>query len=239
MKTALITGGAQRIGAQITKTLHAHDYNIIIHYRNSNKEAQTLANELNQLRANSATLIQAELSDLQALKTLANTIKQLDVLVNNASVFYPTSMQNANKNDWNTIINTNLMAPFFLSQSLLAALSKNKGCIINIIDIHAQRPLKNHAIYNISKAGVAMMTQTLAKELAPEIRVCGVAPGSILWPENQAKLNDEQKDKMLNKIPLNKQGSAEDIANTVLFLATSPYITGQIISVDGGRTLNQ
>jgi len=239
MKTALITGGAQRIGAQITKTLHAHDYNIIIHYRNSNKEAQTLANELNQLRANSATLIQAELSDLQALKTLANTIKQLDVLVNNASVFYPTSMQNANENDWNTIINTNIMAPFFLSQSLLAALSKNKGCIINIIDIHAQRPLKNHAIYNISKAGVAMMTQTLAKELAPEIRVCGVAPGSILWPENQAKLNDEQKDKMLNKIPLNKQGSAEDIANTVLFLATSPYITGQIISVDGGRTLNQ
>ncbi|CAC9498279.1 FolM Alternative dihydrofolate reductase 1 [uncultured Gammaproteobacteria bacterium] len=239
MKTALITGGAQRIGAQITKTLHAHDYNIIIHYRNSNKEAQTLANELNQLRANSATLIQAELSDLQALKTLANTIKQLDVLVNNASVFYPTSMQNANENDWNTIINTNLMAPFFLSQSLLAALSENKGCIINIVDIHAQRPLKNHAIYNISKAGVAMMTQALAKELAPEIRVCGVAPGSILWPENQAKLNDEQKDKMLNKIPLNKQGSAEDIANTVLFLATSPYITGQIISVDGGRTLNQ
>jgi pteridine reductase len=239
MKTALITGGAQRIGAQITKTLHAHGYNIVIHYRNSSQEAQTLADELNQLRANSATLIQAELSDLQALKTLANTIKQLDVLVNNASVFYPTSMQNANENDWNTIINTNLMAPFFLSQSLSAILSKNKGCIINIVDIHAQRPLKNHAIYNISKAGLAMMTQTLAKELAPEIRVCGVAPGSILWPENQAKLNDEQKDKMLNKIPLSKQGSPEDIANTVLFLANSPYITGQIISVDGGRTLNQ
>ena len=239
MKTALITGGAQRIGAQITKTLHAHGYNIVIHYRNSSQEAQTLADDLNQLRTNSATLIQAELSDLQALKTLANTIKQLDVLVNNASVFYPTSMQNANENDWNTIINTNLMAPFFLSQSLSAVLSKNKGCIINIVDIHAQRPLKNHAIYNISKAGLAMMTQTLAKELAPEIRVCGVAPGSILWPENQAKLNDEQKDKMLNKIPLSKQGSPEDIANTVLFLANSPYITGQIISVDGGRTLNQ
>ena len=239
MKTALITGGAQRIGAQITKTLHAHGYNIVIHYRNSSQEAQTLADELNQLRTNSATLIQAELSDLQALKTLANTIKQLDVLVNNASVFYPTLMQNVNENDWNTIINTNLMAPFFLSQSLSAILSKNKGCIINIVDIHAQRPLKNHAIYNISKAGLAMMTQTLAKELAPEIRVCGVAPGSILWPENQAKLNDEQKDKMLNKIPLSKQGSPEDIANTVLFLANSPYITGQIISVDGGRTLNQ
>ncbi|CAC9638982.1 pteridine reductase [bacterium endosymbiont of Bathymodiolus sp. 5 South] len=239
MKTALITGGAQRIGAQITRTLHAHDYNIVIHYRNSNKEAQTLADELNQLRANSVTLIQAELSDLQALKTLADTIKQLDILVNNASLFYPTSIQNANENDWNTIINTNLTAPFFLSQSLSSTLSKNKGCIINIVDIHAQRPLKNHAIYNISKAGLAMMTQTLAKELAPEIRVCGVAPGSILWPENQAKLNDAQKDKMLNKIPLNKQGSPEDIANTVLFLANSPYITGQIISVDGGRTLNQ
>jgi pteridine reductase len=173
------------------------------------------------------------------LLRFVSSLQQLDVLVNNASVFYPTSMQNANENDWNTIINTNLMAPFFLSQSLSAVLSKNKGCIINIVDIHAQRPLKNHAIYNISKAGLAMMTQTLAKELAPEIRVCGVAPGSILWPENQAKLNDEQKDKMLNKIPLSKQGSPEDIANTVLFLANSPYITGQIISVDGGRTLNQ
>ncbi|SMN13353.1 FolM Alternative dihydrofolate reductase 1 [Bathymodiolus heckerae thiotrophic gill symbiont] len=239
MKTALITGSAQRIGAQIAKTLHAHNYNVIIHYRHSSKEAQTLADELNQVRTDSATLVQAELSDTQALQTLANGIKQLDVLVNNASVFYPTPIQSADKNDWSKIINTNLMTPFFLSQFLAATLAKNQGCIINIVDIHAQRPLKNHAIYNISKAGVAMMTQTLAKELAPEIRVCGVAPGSILWPENAAELNTEQKNKMLNKIPLNKQGTPQDIANTVLFLANSPYITGQIINVDGGRTLNQ
>ncbi|SFV88540.1 FolM Alternative dihydrofolate reductase 1 [hydrothermal vent metagenome] len=239
MKTALITGGAVRIGAQIAKTLHAHNYTIIIHYRNSNKEAQALMNELNQVRTDSASLVQAELSDIQAVKILANSINELDVLVNNASVFYPTPMQEASEGDWQKIMATNVMAPFFLSQSLSATLSKNQGCIINIVDIHAQRPLKNHAIYNISKAGISMMTQTLAKELAPDIRVCGVSPGSILWPENEAELDGVQKNKMLNKIPLNKQGSPEDIANAVLFLANSPYITGQIISVDGGRTLSQ
>ncbi|CAB5501877.1 pteridine reductase [Bathymodiolus thermophilus thioautotrophic gill symbiont] len=239
MKTALITGGAQRIGAQITKTLHTHGYHVIIHYRHSGKEAQALADELNQICANSATLAQAELTNTQALKTLTSTIKTLDVLINNASVFYPTPLQDADENDWNKIINSNLMAPFFLSQSLATTLAKNHGCIINIVDIHAQRPLKNHAIYNISKAGIEMMTKTLAKELAPDIRVCGVAPGSILWPENAAELNIEQKNKMLSKIPLNKQGNPADIANAVLFLANSPYITGQIISVDGGRTLNQ
>lgn len=239
MKTALITGGAQRIGAQIAKTLHTQGYNIIIHYRHSKQEAQALGDTLNQTRANSASIVQAELSNIEALKTLSNSIKKLDILVNNASVFYPTPMQESDKDDWDKIINTNLMAPFFLSQLLSSTLSKNKGCIVNIVDIHAQRPLKNHAIYNISKAGIAMMTQTLAKELAPDVRVCGVAPGSILWPENEAELNDIQKNKMFGKIPLNKQGSPEDIANTVLFLANSPYITGQIINVDGGRTLNQ
>lgn len=239
MKTALITGGAQRIGAQITKTLHTHNYNVIIHYRNSKKQAQTLADKLNHLRAHSASLVQAELCDLQALQTLTNTIKDLDLLVNNASIFYPTPLQESDKSDWDKIINTNSMAPFFLSQSLSKVLSKNQGCIVNIVDIHAQRPLKNHAIYNISKAALAMMTQTLAKELAPKIRVCGVAPGSILWSENEAELDEVQKQKMLNKIPFNQQGSPQDIANTVLFLANAPYITGQIINVDGGRTLNQ
>lgn len=239
MKTALITGGAQRIGAQITQTLHNNDYNVIIHYRHSEKEAQALAQKLNQQRVNSATIVQAELSDISALQKLSHSIDHLDVLVNNASVFYPTPMSETNQNDWHKIINTNLMAPFFLSQSLMQVLSESDGCIINIVDIHAQRPLKNHAIYNISKAGVAMMTKTLAKELAPKIRVCGVSPGSILWPENEAELTTDQKYKMLNKIALGKQGSAIDIANTVLFLVNSPYITGQIIPVDGGRTLNQ
>lgn len=239
MKTALITGGAKRIGAQITQTLHQNNHNVIIHYRHSKQTAKALMQKLNQKRANSARIVQAELTDFKALQTLVEEIEYLDVLVNNASVFYPTPMQESDKDDWDKIINTNLMAPFLLSQLLSSILAKNKGCIINIVDIYAQRPLKNHAIYNISKAGVAMMTQTLAKELAPDIRVCGVAPGSILWPENEAELSDMQKNKMLSKIPLNKQGSPEDIANTVLFLTNSPYITGQIISVDGGRTLNQ
>ncbi len=239
MKTALITGGAQRIGAQIAQTLHNDGYNIIIHYRHSKQAAETLAQKLNAQRNDSATTVQAELSNLDDIKALSQGVKQLDVLVNNASIFYPTSVEEATQDTWHTIMNTNLMAPFFLSQSLTEALNKTSGCIINIVDIHGERPLKNHAIYNISKAGIAMMTKTLAKELAPNIRVCGVSPGSILWPENEAELTDEQKNKMLNKIALRKQGSASDIANTVLFLANSPYITGQIISVDGGRTLNQ
>jgi pteridine reductase len=239
MKTALITGGAQRIGAQIAQTLHSNGYNIIIHYRHSKQAAETLAQTLNAQRSDSATIVQAELSNLDDIQALSHHIERLDVLVNNASVFYPTAVEEANQDAWNNIMNTNLMAPFFLSQSLTAALKKNSGCIINIVDIHGERPLKNHAIYNISKAGVAMMTKTLAKELAPEIRVCGVSPGSILWPENEASLSNEQKNKMLNKIALGRQGDATDIANTVLFLASSTYITGQIISVDGGRTLNQ
>lgn len=239
MKTALITGGAQRIGAQIAQTLHNDGYNIIIHYRHSKQAAGTLAQTLNAQRSDSASIIQAELSSLDDIQTLAQSIEQLDVLVNNASVFYPTPVGVVDQSIWGNVMDTNVMAPFFLSQSLAATLKKNSGCIINIVDIHSERPLKNHAVYNISKAGIAMMTKTLAKELAPEIRVCGVSPGSILWPENEASLTDEQKNKMLNKIALGKQGNATDIANTVLFLAKSSYITGQIISVDGGRTLNQ
>ena len=239
MKTALITGGAQRIGAQIAQTLHSNGFNIIIHYRHSKQAAETLAHALNAQRSDSADIIQAELSNLNDIQALSRSIEQLDVLVNNASIFYPTPVEEANQDTWYNIMDTNVMAPFFLSQSLVATLRKTSGCIINIVDIHALRPLKNHTIYNISKAGIAMMTKSLAKELAPEIRVCGVSPGSILWPENEASLTDEQKNKMLNKIALGKQGSATDIANTVLFLANSAYITGQIISVDGGRTLNQ
>ncbi|MCS5586337.1 MAG: pteridine reductase [Gammaproteobacteria bacterium] len=239
MKTALITGGAQRIGAQIAQTLHNDGYNIIIHYRHSKQAAETLAKTLNAQRGDSASIIQAELSNLDDIQTLVQSIDQLDLLVNNASVFYPTPVDEIDKDSWDNVMNTNVMAPFFLSQSLSTTLKKTSGCIINIVDIHGERPLKNHAVYNISKAGIAMMTKTLAKELAPEIRVCGVSPGSILWPENEASLTDEQKNKMLNKIALGKQGNATDIANTVLFLANSSYITGQIISVDGGRTLNQ
>jgi len=239
MKTALITGGAHRIGQQICRTLHQAGFNLIIHYNSSATAAQNLADELNLSRQNSAKIAHAELSNMDDINQLCTTIDEIDVLVNNASVFYPTPVSSLNQPDYQKIMNTNLMGPLFLSTTLSNKLATNQGCIVNIVDIHADRPLRNHTIYNISKAAIAMMTKTLAKELAPNIRVNGVSPGSILWPENDAELSEAQKQSMLNKIALNKQGSASDIANTVLFLAQSNYITGQIIAVDGGRSLNQ
>lgn len=239
MKTALITGGAHRIGQQICRTLHEENFSVIIHYNTSSLAAQNLADELNLIRANSAEIIQAELSNTNDIEQLCQSIGSLNVLVNNASVFYPTPIDELTSSDYQNIMNTNLMGPLFLSSTLKEKLSKNQGSIVNIVDIHGDRPLKNHAIYNISKAAIAMMTKTLAKELAPNVRVNGISPGSILWPENEAELNQSQKQSMLNKIALNKQGSAQDIAKTVLFLAQSNYITGQIIAVDGGRSLNQ
>ena len=239
MKTALVTGGAHRIGQQICRTLHEANFTIIIHYNTSSIDAENLANEFNLIRANSARTIQAELSNIKDIKQLCQTIESLDLLVNNASVFYPTPINSLTLSDYQTTMNTNLMGPLFLSSTLSKKLSENQGSIVNIVDIHGDRPLKNHTIYNISKAAIAMMTKTLAKELAPNIRVNGVSPGSILWPENEAELSHDQKQSMLNKIALNKQGAATDIANTVLFLAQSDYITGQIIAVDGGRSLNQ
>ncbi len=239
MKTVLITGGARRIGAQISQTFHAQNYRVMIHYNHSKTAAQALQTQLNAIRPNSAVIIQAELTDEKSLQNLGAQIQNLDVLVNNASVFYPTPFEDATQQQWNEILNTNLSAPFFLAQALTRALRKNRGCIINIVDIHSERPLKNHPIYNISKAGLKMLTQTLGKELAPEIRVCGVSPGSILWPENEGALDAVKKNKMLKKIALRSQGSASDIADAVLFLAGAKYITGQILCVDGGRTLNQ
>ncbi|WP_428087498.1 pteridine reductase [Candidatus Thioglobus sp.] len=239
MKTALITGAGQRIGRQICQTFHQAGFNIIIHYNTSKLAAQQLADEFNLIRQGSAQIMQAELSNIDDIQKLCESIGSLDVLVNNASVFYPTPVANLAQSDYQKIMNTNLMGPLFLSTTLSEKLSASQGCIINIVDIHADRPLRNHAIYNISKAAIAMMTKTLAKELAPLIRVNGISPGSILWPENEAELSQEQKQAMLSKIALNKQGSAQDIANSVLFLAQSNYITGQIIAVDGGRSLNQ
>ncbi len=239
MKTALITGGAHRIGQQICRTLHEAGFNIVIHYNSSIEAAEKLASEFNQIRDNSAQIIQAELSDINDINQLCNAINTLDLLVNNASVFYPTPVNEINQADYHKIMNTNLMGPLFLSTTLSQKLANSQGNIINIVDIHADRPLKNHTIYNISKSAVAMMTKTLAKELAPNVRVNGISPGSILWPKNEAKLSQSQQQSMLNKIALKRQGSALDIANTTLFLAQSNYITGQIITVDGGRTLNQ
>lgn len=239
MKTALVTGGAHRIGKAICQTLHAHGFQVMIHYHQSQAAAQALADELNQQRSDSASIIQGDLSDAQTLQSLAEQIEHLDLLVNNASAFYPTPISDITQDAYQLLMDTNLRAPLFLSTHLAEQLAQAQGCIINIVDIHSQRPLKDYPLYSISKAALAMATKTLAKELAPSVRVCGVSPGSILWPENAAELSDVNKQKMLDKIALRKQGCAEDIANTVLFLSEADYITGEIISVDGGRTLNQ
>ena len=239
MKTALITGGAARIGAQIAKTLHSNNFKIIIHCNQSIEKAERLRDSLNSITSGTAEVISGDLNKIENILSIVNSIDSLDLLVNNASVFYPKTVEDSELDDWNDVINVNLRAPFFLSKGLSKKLTTNHGSIINIIDIHADRPLKNHAVYNISKAGLKMMTQTLAKELAPSIRVNGVSPGSILWPEAIAEISDTEKKVMLERIALNRQGTPQDIADTVLFLANSDYITGQIINIDGGRTLNQ
>ena len=239
MKTALISGGAVRIGAQIVRTLHESGYKVIIHCHQSEEIAQALCRELNSKRNSSAQVVVADLGDNEAIKKLTQTIKSLDLLVNNASVFYPTLTENYTIEDWNKIININLRAPFFLATGLSKVLETSQGSIVNIIDIHSDRPLKNHSIYSISKAGMKMLTKTLAKELAPNIRVNGISPGSILWPQDESQLSEKEKMMMIDRVALKRQGSPNDIAQAVLFLANSKYITGQIINIDGGRSLNQ
>ena len=239
MKTALITGGAARIGAQIAKTLHKNDFNIIIHCNESKDKAQLLCDELNLLKEKSAKVVVGNLNNIDSINTIVETIESIDLLVNNASVFYPLSVDESDSENWDNILDVNLKAPFFLSKGLSQKLNSSEGSIINIIDIHADRPLKKHSVYNISKAGLKMLTLTLAKELAPSIRVNGVSPGSILWPQEGAEISELDKSIMLERIALKRQGSPQDIADTVLFLANSNYLTGQIINVDGGRTLNQ
>lgn len=239
-KVALITGGARRIGAEIATILHNQGFQIAIHYRNSREQAQALQETLNSIRPDSVILIQADLHVTKGLNSLVkSTVErfgQLDVIVNNASSFYPTPISKASEQDWDDLMGSNLKAPFFLAQAAAPALKKTKGCIINIVDIHSERPLKEHPIYCMAKAGLAMMTKSLAKELGPEIRVNGVSPGAILWPENEMDQLTQQR--IISRSFLKRQGSPSDIAQTVLFLATQSYITGQIIAVDGGRSLN-
>ena len=239
-KVALITGGSRRIGAQIATSLHENGFRIALHYRNSRKQAQSLQEKLNAIRADSVILIQADLHVTKGLNTLVNsTIEsfgQLDVVINNASSFYPTPMGKADEQDWDDLMGSNLKAPLFLAQAAAPALKKANGCIINIVDIHSERPLKEHPIYCMAKAGLAMMTKSLAKELGPEIRVNGVSPGAILWPENEMDQLTQQR--IISRSFLKRQGSPTDIAQAVIFLATQAYITGQIIAVDGGRSLN-
>lgn len=238
-KTVLITGAAKRIGAAIAKQLHQAGMNIIIHYNNSEKEAIDLANHLNTLRADSTTTVQANLENRNTYKTLIeDSLKfknRLDVLVNNASVFYPTSIDVISEEQWQETINTNLKAPLFLSLFAINSLRENKGCIVNIADIYGVKPLKDHTIYSISKSGLISLTRSLAKELAPDIRVNAVSPGAITWP---IAIDDETKNTILEHSALKKTGTMEDISKAVLFLINdADYVTGQVINVDGGRTL--
>lgn len=240
-KTALITGAAKRIGAQIARTLHEAGCDIIIHYRTSEQSAKSLCKELNDERPNSANCLQADLNETDKLD---NVIKQavkfwgrLDLLINNASSFYPTPIGSITLENWDDLFNSNLKAPLFLSQAAVPHLRLTGGNIINMIDIHAYRPMSKHPVYCAAKAGLAMMTQSLAKDLGPEIRVNGVAPGAILWPDND--LNNETKNLILERTALKRPGDPEDIAKAILFLARdADYITGQVIPVDGGRSLN-
>ena len=241
-KTALITGGARRVGAEIARTLHGHGMNLVIHYRGSRDDAHALKTELEKQRAMSVALVQADLLDTARLPGMvdeaAAAFGRLDALVNNASSFYPTPVGEATERQWNDLIGTNLKAPFFIVQAAFPHLRKTHGCIVNIADIHAERPIKRYPIYSAAKAGLVMLTKSLARELAPEVRVNAIAPGTIMWPEGEAEVSETQKQEMLARIPLRRSGSPDDIARTALFLIRdATYVNGQVIAVCGGRTV--
>jgi pteridine reductase len=240
---ALITGAAHRLGAHTARHLHNRGWNIVIHYRSRQEQAEALASDLNNLREHSAIVLQADLSRPDQIAPLADQAiaawGRLDGLVNSASVFYPNPTEKAQSEDWDTVMSTNLRAPFFLGQACLAALRSSGGAIVNMIDIYSERPLANHPLYCASKAGLASLTQSWAKDLAPEVRVNGVSPGAILWPEGEAEMGPQQQQAILDKTPLATTGKPEDIAGAIAFLlCDAPFITGQILSVDGGRSLN-
>jgi pteridine reductase len=239
-KNVLITGAAKRIGAACARLLHSEGCNVFLHYRSSQQAALQLCDELNQIRPDSAQAMQADLLDMNALESLARVASEtwggIDVLVNNASAFYPTAVTDVTEQQWDELLGGNLKAPFFLAKALSVVLVKNKGCIVNIADIHAERGLMGYPVYSIAKAGLVAMTKVLAKELGPGVRVNAVAPGAILWPESD--LSEQAKAEILQRVALKRTGDPQDIAKTVLFLIKdADYITGQIITVDGGRTL--
>lgn len=238
-KNVLITGAAKRLGAACARLLHSEGCNVFLHYRSSAAEAQLLCEELNQQRPDTAKIMQADLlnmAELEALAKLANLAwGGIDVLVNNASSFYPTAMTEVSEQQWDELLGSNLKAPFFLAKALAKTLSDREGCIINMVDIHAERGLSGYPVYSIAKAGLVAMTQVLAKELGPKVRVNGVAPGAILWPEGLA---DSVQEEILQRVILKRSGEPTDIAKAVLFLIKdADYITGQIVTVDGGRSL--
>jgi pteridine reductase len=239
-QTALVTGAARRVGAQIARSLHAAGANIMIHCHRSLAEAQQLAAQLQQTRAGSAAVCVTDLSDTAALPGLiaatGDRFGALDLLINNASSFYPTPIGQITLAQWNDLIGTNLQAPLFLAQAAAPLLRRRHGSLINIVDIHGLRPLREHTVYSTAKAGLIMLTRSLARELAPEVRVNAIAPGTVLWPEQG--LDEARRDRIRAQTPLQRSGTPEDIARAVLFFATqAPFVTGQVLAVDGGRSI--
>jgi len=241
-KVVLVTGGAQRIGAQIVRTLHGAGMKVAIHHHASGVAAEQLAAELNGVRSDSAATVRGDLDDAAALPGLIAAVSarfgRLDALVNNASRFYPTPLDTATAAQWDELMGSNLRAPFFLAQAAAPLLRAAGGCIVNLVDVHAQRPLEGHSIYCMAKAANAMMVMALARELGPAVRVNGVAPGAILWPDRE--LSDAARQEILDRTALKRTGAMEDIAKAVLFLVRdADYVTGQVLAVDGGRSIQQ
>jgi len=239
-KVMLITGAAQRIGAYIAQSAHADGYCIVLHYRSSQKQTQVLQQQLNKIRNNSCISIQADFNQTQDFKPLMYKIQskfnRLDVLINNASEFFPTQLNQLKTDECEKLFNSNVKGPLFLSKACYPLLLKTQGNILNIVDIHADKPLKDYPVYCMAKAANKMMVKALAKEYAPDIRVNGVSPGCVIWPKEE--LSNKQKDNILSRIALAKHGDAKNIYQTIKFLINNDYITGQVIKVDGGRSLN-
>jgi pteridine reductase len=239
-KRALVTGGARRLGAAIARRLHAAGASVLIHYRDSEAEATKLEAELNALRPKSAAKVKAELLAPIAPRALVSAALDafggLDVLVNNASSFFPVPLGEVEASHWEELIGSNLKAPLFIAQQAAPELAKQQGAIVNVVDIHADRPLKGYPVYTIAKAGLAALTRSLALELAPRVRVNGVSPGAIAWPDD-GQFDPAERSRILATTPLARTGTPEDIAQAVHFLATAPYVTGQILAVDGGRSI--
>ena len=239
-RVALITGGARRVGAAIARELHAAGASVLVHYRDSEADAAKLEAELNAARPRSAAKVKAELLAPIAPRALVaaalESFGRLDILVNNASMFFPVPVGEMESSHWEELIGSNLRAPLFISQQAAPELAKYEGAIVNIVDIHAERPLKGYALYSTAKAGLAALTRALALELAPRVRVNGVAPGAIAWPED-GQFEDAERSRIVATTPLGRTGVPEDIARAVHFFACAPYVTGQILAVDGGRSI--
>jgi len=240
-KVALITGAARRVGAEIARHLHDQGMNLALHYRQSNKEAQRLQHELLEIRPDSVILVQADLMNhaklCSLIKPCTQTWGRLDAIINNASSFYPTPLGTITERHWDELMGSNLKAPLFLAQAAESVLRQHNGSLINITDIHADRPLKNHCVYSAAKAGLAMLTKSLARDLGPEVRVNAIAPGAILWPEHD--LDDLTKRRIVSSTALKRRGNPADIALAVVYLLRDAnYMTGQTLTIDGGRSLH-